>query len=358
MPLDAPWASATLYHEYEPQLGHSFLLPAPAKLKEIAYGSDFLTPTSFKEVVIQFTPKAKEIQEQELKTEDDLAIANRECEKEFGQSPDLEKPCKLAVVERYLGSAKTAEEGSGGSCFPADACVTTLNRGELRLADLHIGDLVETVELDVAVNDLKKPRCWTRVVAWLHQDPRSSVPYLRIQHTSGEISVSAAHLVCVKKDGCQEAEHSWIPAQDISPGSVLFMAHGKSCIVTSILPEERQGMYAPLTDAGTLLVDGVLCSCYAPPVFCQVPVPHMVCHVALAPLRALDQARRAVERWDIDENGRPLFTIEVVHPWIHDQFMHPYAAVLLRLAQGVASFPSQLFGLDAKVVSSAPILES
>ena len=48
--------------------------------------------------------------------------------------------------------------------------------------------------------------------------------------------------------------------------------------ITDILVHPKQGAYVPITDAGTLLVDGVLVSCYT-------NTDHWMAHAALAPLR-------------------------------------------------------------------------
>lgn len=343
-----PLGVKVVHHGSESQEGDLLLTPL-LKSNQCNRGADFLTPTSFKEVIIKFTPPVKEAKEQELKTEDDLAIANRQCEKEYGQSPDGDRDCKEAVVDKYL----SVTEGEGTACFPAASRVKTFHKGEVRLADLHVGDIVETCapEPAEARDDIfKTSSSWTCVVAWLHEDPRPAVPYLRIIHTCGRICVSATHLVRVQQDRHVGSPRKWIPAQDISPGHRLFRSQGQSCIVTEVQPDERQGMYAPLTESGTLLVDGILCSCYAPPPVCAVS--HAVCHVAMAPLRAFYEAQRVVEALDVDKNGKPLFTIEVVHPWRYDPTVHPYASVLLRLAQAVASVPTKLLGLDKDVDAS------
>jgi hypothetical protein len=74
-----------------------------------------------------------------------------------------------------------------------------------------------------------------------------------------------------------------VRAQDIQVGDILS---GNK--VTHILTVQRRGLYAPLTESGTILVSGVTASCYvdiAPSVMPTIQA--CASHAALAPLRIL-----------------------------------------------------------------------
>merc|ERR1712060_682535 len=64
---------------------------------------------------------------------------------------------------------------------------------------------------------------------------------------------------------------SWMPAQRVRPGDELQDAGGKAVFVQDIHQVYCRGMFGPLTIDSTLFVDGVLCSCFAPPLTWSVP---------------------------------------------------------------------------------------
>ena len=67
------------------------------------------------------------------------------------------------------------------------------------------------------------------------------------------------------------------PISKVNPGDMVVTENGFSQVklVTVVV---KSGAYVPLTDAGTLMVDGVLVSCYT-------NAPHWLAHTVLAPLR-------------------------------------------------------------------------
>ena len=68
------------------------------------------------------------------------------------------------------------------------------------------------------------------------------------------------------------------PAASVGVGHYLLSATGPTR-VRSVLYQELVGVFAPLTSSGTLLVDGLLASCYAD------VGSHRMAHVAALPVR-------------------------------------------------------------------------
>mmetsp|Transcript_20432 Transcript_20432/g.36522 ORF Transcript_20432/g.36522 Transcript_20432/m.36522 type:complete len:270 (+) Transcript_20432:3-812(+) len=236
-------------------------------------------------------------------------------------------------------------------CFPATATVQESRRGTIKMADVRVGD--ELVSQGGSLS---------RVIAHLHDCPKAVALYLRIKHTAGELLVSPQHLVHVRRHlaprrteissaagsnaGCSRRlgdspngapcarQWAWLPAQDIRSGDELEDMHGTSVTVQAASRACLHGIYAPLTADGMLIVDGILCSCYAPPT--EWNVPHAACHVSMLPLRLLDSARTAVERWSkLGDSKEPLLTVEAMWllPLGSDPTIHPWASGLLRSVQ-------------------------
>eukprot|EP00928_Gymnodinium_smaydae_P008130 TRINITY_DN12940_c1_g2_i1.p1 TRINITY_DN12940_c1_g2~~TRINITY_DN12940_c1_g2_i1.p1 ORF type:complete len:429 (+),score=50.76 TRINITY_DN12940_c1_g2_i1:83-1369(+) len=303
--------------------------------------------SSFALTTVEFTPKKIEMEAQKMNCEEDMAVCNRECERLYGdQQAELEEPCKLAVVEKFTGVG-----GGGMSCFPASAIVWERRRGGIPIEDVSCSD-------ELAIGD----GCFSPVLGMLHALPEESVLYVRIRYGAvGSLTMTPQHLVRVRRrpraprasttemafpmsgdslasaslesDNGVDAHTSWewLAASAVLPGDELCDTQGAPVLVREVARLLAEGAYAPLTASGTLLVDGVLCSCYAPPTAWRFS--HDVCHAAMAPLRVLDTLRRFVERATlVDGSTNPILTMDALWllPKYSDPSLHPWASGLLR----------------------------
>lgn len=333
--------------------------------------SDFLNSrpvhTSFKMVQIRFKPKVAEPEPVTMPCEDDRDICEERCMSTFGARKDLlQKPCLEAVDAQFSSFG-------GGSCFPGAATVLERRRGTMRVADVEVGD-----ELAVSSDS------FSRVVALLHDNADITDVYLQIRYDvpggdGGSLLVSPQHLVrarchgrladdsaepgavdtiirsasplvtlpCLpswdlKKPGSKR-KWMWIAAEDIRPDDELYDESGMTGVVRSTSRCCNLGAFAPLTASGELLVNGVLCSCYAPPSAWMVP--HDACHASMWPVRLLDNARVAVESLTRvkDVHKESLFTVDAVWllPRLPDSSLHPWASGMLRAAMATQSFVLQ-----------------
>jgi len=161
--------------------------------------------------------------------------------------------------------------GKCGGCFPGDSLVTT-NGGETKkITNLRIGDIIMTVE-----NGEMMP---TKVLGFLEKMINQTAVYLEIiLDNDRSLFISARHTMFIITN---ENRLRSVLAKDVSIGDLLILSTGKEVQfgrVQEVRMENKKGAYVPLTDIGTLLVDGVLVSSYA-------NTNHWLAHIALTPLR-------------------------------------------------------------------------
>lgn len=180
-----------------------------------------------------------------------------------------------------------------GHCLPGSAYVRTSNGSMRALRELQTGEWIWTRSLSDAGHQLL-----TRVYAFADYDPEAQhIPYLRLVTERGTVELSPHHLVYVKKSS--DTAMAFVPASDIRPGSGLMTDDGSIVYVRRIEAMISTGALAPLTEAGTLLVNGHLVSCYSG------RVSQAWAHTSFLPLRVYHQAmgyvpnslRRRAGRW-------------------------------------------------------------
>jgi len=175
-------------------------------------------------------------------------------------------------------------------CFPAAANVTT-PKGSKPMGDVKIGDTVRVIGKDGKL-------AWSQVCGWAHREPVTTAGFLQLTTSDRQLVVSAAHLVAVVSSNGSNIVY--VPAKDVKVGDRLLEcdntpqgSHGVwSNQVVNIGGVTAQGIFAPLTLAGTVVVDGVAASCYA------ATPSHTAAHAAMKPVRAgwrRNPEQRAIE---------------------------------------------------------------
>lgn len=119
-----------------------------------------------------------------------------------------------------------------------------------------------------------------QVLTFIDRDPNATRQFIRITAENGvSITTTPSHLLLLAAaDGWREVFAANVGVGDVlltrGPGSVMRPSRVEH---TRLLP--KLGVYAPLTRAGTIIVDDALASCYA------LVRSHSLAHAAMAPLR-------------------------------------------------------------------------
>lgn len=171
-----------------------------------------------------------------------------------------------------------------GGCFPGEASVTLESGAQRPLRDLRPGERV----LASSGGEL----VFSEVLTFLDRDPTTWRLFYSLQTKCGaRLSLTAAHLLFVTEGNCSEGAEPAAAlrtayASDARPGQCVLVSRGETgdrvlSRVTQVSVRRSRGAFAPLTQQGTLVVDGVVASCYA------VVDQHGLAHWAFAPLRLI-----------------------------------------------------------------------
>lgn len=161
------------------------------------------------------------------------------------------------------------------------------------IRDLRPGERV----LTSSGSDGSSELAYSQVLAFLDRDPATQKLFYTLQTEAGaRLSLTAAHLLLVSEGNCSEGARRppgalrTVYASDAQPGHCVLVVDGKVgqspregrlSRITRVTARERRGAFAPLTEQGTLVVDGVVVSCYA------LVDKHSFAHLAFSPLRLM-----------------------------------------------------------------------
>lgn len=232
-----------------------------------------------------------------------------------------------------------------GGCFPGDAQVVVEGGAAKQMRDLLPGDRV----LASSTADGHGPFLYSPVLSFLDRQPNASKIFYVIGTDAGfNITLTAAHLIFVTdctaglnqpeeeplSGSTWEGRPRWgvgqrtVFASEVQPGQCVFTSAGevksqpKLSVVTFVSEQRSIGLYAPLTQHGSIVVNGVLASCYA------TVDSHHLSHWALAPLRLFYSLIGPSEAqndglhwypWLLHWLGKMLLDTTRFHPWSVEQ---------------------------------------
>jgi len=150
------------------------------------------------------------------------------------------------------------------------------------MKDLKVGDEVLTVNKhNEAVYDV--------VYGFLHRETEKVATFLELHLDNGFcLRLTPNHMLYKStEDGS-----TVVPAYKIEAGDNVFVVSSSGSMdiqtVSHVTEREMNGIYAPVTFGGNIVVDGVLASCYAEH---DVMSDQRVAHTVLAPLRMKSRIR-------------------------------------------------------------------
>jgi len=215
------------------------------------------------------------------------------------------------------GTATCMEEtGSGDSggiepppCFAGNNQVLVREVGMTPLKKLRIGEYVQV-----------ENGGYSQIYSLGHVDPSRKSPFMQIHSNKlkSPLEITQDHLLFIKSKGKIKST----AASLVQIGDELLLPSGYTSVVTNVRSVNRKGVYAPLTMKGTIVVSGVVASCYPTLqpnaetlqfLSGRVKTPfsmHLLSHVALSPRRWL-----CYFQWDSCQNEA--YTSEGLATWAH-----------------------------------------
>lgn len=190
-----------------------------------------------------------------------------------------------------------------GGCFPGWARVMTAGGVQKSLSSLAPGDQVMALSGTGQV-------VYSQVLLFLHRDGVSRSTFLSLETEDGNrLAVTPHHLVFLSAH-CRSNSSDYRAqfANRAQKGDCVLVhsaeGHVRPSRITSVTIEDSTGVYAPLTEAGTLFVEGVLASSYA------LVEDHGLAHWAFGPVRLLFPLARLIwpetKQTQTAESERPL----------------------------------------------------
>ncbi|XP_061176265.1 sonic hedgehog protein-like [Saccostrea echinata] len=165
-----------------------------------------------------------------------------------------------------------------GGCFPPLATVYTEHSGTKSMEDLQVGDKVLSLKANGKLG-------YSEVVSFLDKDQKRSGLYFTITTSDlRTITLTDRHLIYTSITNSSSIE-SFVAnyAQTVQTGQFVLINDGdseiRSSLVTHVTSQTVNGVYAPLTYDGTIVVNGVVTSCYG------VINSELIAHFSCSPLR-------------------------------------------------------------------------
>lgn len=191
------------------------------------------------------------------------------CEAEAKKAVPPHRPVVTAVQHVQVQPMPQPQPAETSVCFAGQSLVQTWGGVQKTMASLRAGDLVRT------------PAGYDRVHGFLHQSRRKIDGFLEVIHEEGRLRISPSHLLFLPHG---EA----VPASSLKAGRTIVGVNGTIKVLEVHQNVSADGFYAPFTDGGILVVDGVVASVYASPGPSEgFSLVQQLFHISTVPMRWL-----------------------------------------------------------------------
>lgn len=177
------------------------------------------------------------------------------------------------------------------------------------------------------------------MILFLDRDPSATRRFLRISTASGKsVLLTPAHLVLRLTASLQTEQ---VFAAEITQGDHVMVRESAGVFVRDVVVHTEpvwlgEGVYAPLTRTGTVLVDDVLVSCYA------LIHSQTIAHYSFAPFRLYFNMQESFARfWTLLTSPVRAWSVDAHKTFTPPVGIHPYARFLYALSDYV--MPNTLF---------------
>ncbi|VDO96681.1 unnamed protein product [Soboliphyme baturini] len=171
----------------------------------------------------------------------------------------LETGDGLAAQQNPQEAALIGGYGRRRGCLHGEDYVVT-ESGRRRIDDLAIHDRQAKV---LSRNDNGELQ-FSQIAFWIHSKPNDSVDYFEVETEHGQrISLTREHLIY--RTNCISERQRSITAEHLQVGDCVFVIQDEELTQTRvkvITIKNKVGIYSPVTETGSIIVNDVLASCY------------------------------------------------------------------------------------------------
>uniref|UniRef100_A0A4Y0BJK9 Hedgehog protein n=1 Tax=Anopheles funestus TaxID=62324 RepID=A0A4Y0BJK9_ANOFN len=179
----------------------------------------------------------------------------------------------------------SSQSSHTSGCFTGDSTVLTDAGVHRKLSELHIGERVQAI-------DATGQTVFSEVLMFMDRDTHQRREFVTIEADGGSLlKVTPAHLVMVWRR--ERSETRYVFADRVREGDhILVHVDGtlEPRLVRRISATLSEGVYAPLTSEGTIVVDSIAASCYA------LIDSQTVAHLSFLPYRIAEKVGAMFER--------------------------------------------------------------
>jgi len=223
-------------------------------------------------------------------------------------------------------------------CFSGSNLVEIQSQGLASMETVKIGDYLKDSETT-----------FSRVYSYGHIDANLEATFLQIHCDDMELPLELSHDHMVYVSGLLNI----VRAKDVKIGSKIVGADGMNHVVTGITTVKRRGIYAPLTESGSIIVNGFRVSPYAAPLDYAPFIQHYASHAAWSPLRVVCMMNFGICENETYTNGFSDFIFRAV-PFVEHIALHYNKHVQFALTMVAAPFLLLAYAMEQSL--KAPML--